>query len=160
MAAVRRYSYVLVSLVLVGALVGYAIRAANATSGLLSLVVAAFLVIFWVVARRHLPMPANAEKRIRRARQSTRPVMVHFYSDYNLGCLLKRVLAAGAERGFRGRFDFIYIDMNHPEAAGVARSLQARLGDFVLFDATGREVAHSGLISGQSLERVLEQPAK
>jgi hypothetical protein len=30
----------------------------------------------------------------------------------------------------------------------------------VLFDATGREVARIGLLSGQRLQRVLEQPAR
>lgn len=160
MSFVRRYSYVLVSLVVVAAVVGYAIYAVNATFGVLSLLAVAFLLIFWVAARRHVPMPASPEKRIRRARQMARPLVVHFYSDYSLGCLLKRVLAAGAERGFRGRFEFLYIDMNHPEAAGAARALRAGLGDFVLFDAAGREVGRSGLISGQRLERVLEQPAR
>jgi uncharacterized membrane protein len=160
MNSISRYSYVLFSIVVVTALVWWAIWSGNAAFGVSALLAVSFLLIFWVAARREAPMPANPDKRIRRARESTRPVVVHFFSDYSLGCLVTRVLVAGVEKRYRGRFDMIFIDMNHRDGDGVAQSLKAGLGDFVLFDPAGNFVARTKLIGKRRLEAVLERPAQ
>lgn len=159
MSALLHYSYILFSVVLLTVLAAFALVSADGTVlGLITLVVGAALVIFWVTARRGGLTPVNPEKRIRRGRSSERPVVVHFYSDWDLVSLVKRVLVANTEKVHRGHFDFIYIDMNHREGPATAEALKAGLGDFVLYDTAGNLVEKTGLISAAKLEKVLKRP--
>lgn len=157
MLFLQRYSYLLLSLVLIAGSVGYAVWAGQDTFGVVgTLLVFTLLAGFWVGARRGAITPANPEKRVRRARGAGRPLVVHFFSDLSTGCLVKRVLAAGAEKEFRGRFELIYIDIGHREGKEAVAALSGSLGSFLIYDATGKHVETTGLISKAKLAEVLE----
>lgn len=159
MSFVSRFSYVLLSLVLVAAGIVYAFFSPRAdVVGLATLLVAAALVIYWVFARRGALTPVNPEKRVRRGRSSERPVVVHFYSDFSLVSLLQRPFASKAERLHKGHCDFIYVEAGHKDAPGAMEALQAGLGDWVLYDMAGNFVQKTRSISPDKLEALLKRP--
>lgn len=161
MSFLSRYSYLLLSVVLLCVGIAAALTLAPGYAyGIGTMLLGAVLVSYWVAARRGALTPVNPSKRIRRARSAGRPVVVHFYSDWSLGCLLKRPLVAKAERQHRGHFDFIYIDVNLPDGEATADELQAGTGDFVLFDAAGTMAETTGRITVEKLNNVLERPAR
>lgn len=158
MLFVRRYSYLLVSLIVV--IIAEALtwqQEWKLPGQVATLVLAAVLIIYWVAARRGALTPADPEKKLRRSRGGQRPVVLHFYSDHSLGCLLRRPAAAAVERAYRGRCEFIYVDVGHREAAGLMESLKADLGDWLFFDLSGKLVGqHKGLTADQ-LEHLLAE---
>lgn len=161
MSFLSRYSYLLLSIVLLCAGTAMAlVLEPGYVYGIATLLLGGALVMYWVAARRGALTPVNPSKRIRRGRASTRPVVVYFYSDFSLGCLLKRLLVAGAERQHKGHFDFIYIDINLPDGDATAEEYQAGTGDFILFDAAGNLVLKTGRITVENLNNVLERPAR
>lgn len=158
MSAVNRYSYVLLSLLLVGAGAAYtALSGDMAVGGIVTLLLVAAVLIGFVLARRGALTPANPDKRIRRARGGGRPVVVHLYSDAHIGCLLGRPLSAAAERDYRGRCDFIYVDVAHREGPEVMATLEASVGDYVLFDAAGRPAGKVRRLTAAVMEGLLER---
>lgn len=155
-----QYSYVLLGVLLVAALTGYAVWAAHVALGVAAVVLAAMLTAFWVAARRGVPMPANPEKRIQRARTEGRPLVVHLYSDFSLRSLVQRVAVSSTEHAYRGKCEFIYIDVNHPGAEAVMAALKAGPGDFVLFDQHGRQTDRTLWLSSRHLEPLLIRKAQ
>jgi len=156
----NRYSYVYLSAVLTAAAVVYTVaRHDVGRGGLATVLILALAIIYFVLARRGHVTPASPLKRIRRSRAGGRPTVVHIFSDFHFGSLIKRPLAAGVERDFRGHCDFIFIDANHREAEQVAEELDAGIGEFVIFDATGKLVEHAGLPSRATLQSLVDQPA-
>lgn len=160
MSSVSRFSYVLVSFVIIAAGIVYAFFAPRPdVVGIATLVAAAALTIYWVLARRGALTPVNPEKRVRRGRGTDRPVVVHFYSDASLTSLLQRPFAAKAEREHKGHCDFIYIEVGHKDAPGAMEALEAGLGDWVLYDAAGNFVEKTRSISPEKLEKLLHRAA-
>lgn len=161
MTWLNRNSFLLLSVVLIGAVLGYTIWGGyQPLWSLVLLLTIALLSIFWVAARRGELTPGSPEKRIRKGRGAGRPLVVCFYGDFHLGSLLKRPFSARAEREFRGRCDFVYIDMGHPEAARVAAALEGNIGCFLLFDAVGNQVGKVGTLSRSTLSDLLERPGQ
>lgn len=158
---VNRYSYPLVSIVIVLALGGIAwARPENAAPwSFAALLVAAAALIFWVLTRRGHLTPSGPEKRVRRMSGNGRPVVVHFYSDTHAGSLLARPFTAAVENAYRSRCEFIHIEMSHREAEPVANWLEAGAGDFVLIDGTGTVVDRVSLLTAAKLDALLERPA-
>jgi thiol-disulfide isomerase/thioredoxin len=157
MSSLGHYSYVLVSIILVAASTAVAIWYEwGGVGAMITLVVAAALILYWVVARRGIPTPASPPKRIRRARDAGRPLVVYFYSDYDLVCLLARPFTAKAEKTYRGRCEFIFINMSHREAGAAADSVEAVLGQYVLFDARGQRITATRLLRERTLSELLE----
>lgn len=150
-----RYSLPVVGLTLVLVGVAFAIVTGNVgLGGLWALLALGFAIIFFVLARRAIPSPANPSKRVRRARASGRPTVVHFYSDYDLSSLIRRIRFAGVERSFRTRCDFIFVDVNHREAPDVMEELEASQGEYLVYDSAGNLVNQGGAISTEILERL------
>ncbi|HEY8346706.1 MAG TPA: hypothetical protein VIL07_05435 [Symbiobacteriaceae bacterium] len=160
MRFLSRYSFVLITLIAVTATAGYAIWRAETVVGMAAVILAAFLSIFWVAARRGGAVVANPERRIQRLRGGGRPLVVHFFSDYSLRCLVQRLVAAPAERAFRGRCEFVYVDVNQAAAYPVLESLGANLGDFVLFDEQGNLAGKTGWLTRQRLAELCAQRAR
>jgi hypothetical protein len=160
MSFIDRYSYIIVSLVLLvaGGFIAYASPTNTALYGLITFLVGAFLVLYWVIARRGALTPVNPGKRIRRGRSSERPVVVHFYHDYSLGSLFNRMFTWKAERDCKGHADFIYIDAAHRDAAPVLEELEAEVGAWVLFDAAGNFVEKVDRISVGKIEELRHRP--
>jgi hypothetical protein len=158
MSSLDRYSYVLVSILLIAAGIAYTIVSEHPyVVGLITLVVGAGLIIYWVAARRGNLTPVNPSKRIRRGRSSDRPVVVCFYADYNFMSLVKRLFTAKAEREYKGKCDFIYIDCDHKEADAVLEELEADMGDFALYDAAGNFVTKTSMINVNMLEELCQR---
>lgn len=157
MGVLSRYSYVLILVLLVAGTTGAAVWTANVAMGVGALVIAALLACFWVAARRGVPIPANPERRIQRARSAGRPLVVHFFSDYSLSCLVQRLMATPLERRYRGQVDFVYIDVNQAAARSVMEAYQARMGDYLLFDRLGNA---SGKTRRLSVERLAQLGVK
>lgn len=157
MSLLGHYSYVLVSIILVTASTAAAIWYEWGGGGaMITLGVAAALILYWVVARRGIPTPASPAKRIRRAREGARPLVVYFYTDYDLVCLLMRPFAAKAEQSYRGRCEFIFVNMGHREAGEAAGSVAGQIGQYVLFDALGQRIASTRLLRERSLSELME----
>lgn len=156
MIILMRFSYLLVSLILL-----VAVGTASATLGwgsagqIGTLVLAALLAIYWVAARYGAVTPADPEKKIRRARATGRPVVVHFYSDGGLGCLLQRPGARRIQRAYEGHCEFILVNVGHPEAAGLMKSLGASLGSYLYFDAAGGLVEQSRRLTAGQVQHLL-----
>jgi hypothetical protein len=159
MRVLSDYSYLLLALLLVGAGIAAALLTPySGAFGVATLLVATALVIYWVAARRGKLTPVNPVKRIRKALTTQRPVVVHFYSDFSLVSLLKRPFTARAERAYRGKCDFIYIDVRSPEAEAAMAEVQAEgRYDFVLFDAAGKRVGRSPMLSEGQLSDLLRR---
>ncbi|MFZ5814175.1 MAG: hypothetical protein ACOY93_02570 [Bacillota bacterium] len=157
MGVLSRVSYLLVSLILVVAVAAATMLLQWGVAGQIgTLILIAVLMIFWVAARRGAVTPADPEKKLRRSRGAGRPVVLHFYSDFHLGSLLRRPLDAKLEKAYRGRCEFIYISVFHPEAERMMESLKAAVGDWVFFDATGRLAGQDSRLSDDHLRRFLE----
>jgi len=157
MFVVQRFSYLLSSLLLVVAfgLLSWRMQWSLAGFVIILVLVAAFA-IYWVAARRGALTPADPRKKLKRSRGGARPTVLHFYSDFSLGCLLSRPLVAPVERQYRGKCEFIYVDVGHPDAPAMLEELKAGLGDWVLFDLSGKLVGHRRRLTAQDIERVLD----
>lgn len=154
---IRRFSYLLLSLLLLVffGLLGWRMRWPLAGYIIILVLTAAFAT-YWVVVRRGALTPADPRKKLKRSRSGTRPTVLHFYSDFSLSCLLSRPLVAPLERQYRGRCEFIYVDVGHPDAAGMMEELKAQMGDWFLFDRTGKLVGHRRRLAAADIERVLD----
>ncbi len=161
MRFLSQYSYVILSAIILIATIAYAVVSANMAFGVLAtLVTLAVLVIWWVGARRGAVTPVNPEKRIRRARGAGRPLVVHFYSDWSLGSLLRRPFTAKTERTYKGPVEFLYISMTHHEARLAASSVEADLGDWLLFDAAGNLVERTKSLTEEKVKGLLKRAAE
>jgi len=160
MRVVSRYSFVLIMVLVVTGTTVAAVWMASVAMGVGALVTAAILTVFWVAARRGVPVPANPQKRIQRARTAGRPLVIHFYSDFNLICLFQRLKAASVERQYRGRCDFIYIDVNQGAAIPVMEAYQAKMGDYLLFDQQGNESGRTRWLAGEHLSKLILEQAQ
>jgi hypothetical protein len=155
MSFLSRFSYALLSLVLIAAGTVYAFFTPRAdVVGLSTLLVAGLLILYWVFARRGALTPVNPAKRVRIGRGKDRPVVVHFYSDFSLSSLVQRPLAAKAERLHKGHCDFIYVEVGHKDAPEAMKALDAGLGDWVLYDAAGNFVEKTRSVSVAKLEQL------
>ncbi|HWI65063.1 MAG TPA: hypothetical protein VNT75_24815 [Symbiobacteriaceae bacterium] len=153
MSFLTRFSYVLISVALIALGTVFAVLTEYGNViGTVTFLLAAALIIYWVAARRGARTPVNPGKRIRRARTGDRPIAVCFYHDFNLASLLQRPFTAKAEREAKGHCDFIYIDAYHHEAGPVLEEFEAEVGDWLLFDATGKLVEKTGSVSLAKLE--------
>gem|GEM_PF-2144862 len=160
MSLLNRHSYLLLGILLaVGGSVYALLGEYPFATGMTTFLVVSAMLVYWVAARRGALTPVNPEKRIRRARVSGRPLVVHFYSDLSLGSLLKRPFTAGAEKAFRGHAEFIYIDVHHKDADVAAESIEADLGDWLLYDAEGQFVEKTGFLSASKLEQLTGRSA-
>lgn len=158
MSMIQRYSYLIISLALIILGAVFAVIIPSQALGTATFLVGAALLIYWVAARRGARTPVNPGKRIRRARTSERPIVVCFYHDFNLGCLLQRPFTAKAEREYKGHCDIIYIDAFHHEAGPVLTEFGAEVGDWLLFDAAGNLVEKTGSVSMSKLEALTKRP--
>jgi hypothetical protein len=160
MTWLNRHSYPLFSVVVVAVIVGAGVWKNRIDLGVMTaLLVGAVLVIFFVAMRRGKVTPANPEKRIRRSRGSDRALVVHVYGDYHLGSLLKHIITGRTEHRFRGHCEFIFIDVDHHEAGRAIAAVGAKLGDYILYDAQGKLVERTRLITGRKLTELLELPS-
>lgn len=158
MNAIMRYSFIIVGLILIGAAVGYGVISGEADrAAMATLLLSALFVTFHVLTRRGGRTPANPEKRVRRLIGSGRPLVVYFFSDYDLLCLLARPFCAVAERRLRSRCDFVYIDVGHPEAELAATLTGGRLGQFVLYDGRGERLDRVRILRLGQMEGLLER---
>jgi len=160
MRVVSRYSFVLIMILVVTGTTVAAVWTASVAMGVGALVLAALLAIFWVAARRGVPVPANPQKRIQRARAAGRPLVVHFYSDFSLTCLVQRLRATPLERRYRGRCEFIYIDVNQAAAIPVMEAFQAAMGDYLLFDQQGKESGKTRWLAEEHLSKLWQERAQ
>ena len=154
---VRRFSYLLSSLLLlvVLGLVSWRMQWQLAGFVIVLVLIAAFA-IYWVAVRRGAVTPADPRKKLKRSRGGSRPTILHFYSDFSLSSLLSRPLVAPVERQYRGRCEFIYVDVGHPDAGVMLEELRAEMGDWVLFDRSGKLVGHRRRLTAADIERVLD----
>jgi hypothetical protein len=160
MTWMNRHSYPLFSVVIVAGIVGAGVWRNRIDLGIITaLLVSAVLVIFIVAMRRGKITPANPEKRIRRSRGSARALVVHVYGDYHLGSLLKHIITGRTEHRFRGRCEFIFVDVDHHEAGRAIDAVGAKLGDYILYDAQGNLVERTRLITADKLTKLLELPS-
>lgn len=157
MNLLNRYSFLLLGLFLVISGLLFGILVNSNQGSLITLGVVTVMLIWWVLARRGARAPANPDKRLRRARGAGRPAAVYFYSDFSVGCLFARPFSARAEREHKSHFDFIYLQMSHPEVESLAGSLGAKLGEWVLFDGVGRPAGKAARISPSMLAEVMEK---
>ncbi|MDF2627664.1 MAG: hypothetical protein K0R39_1495 [Symbiobacteriaceae bacterium] len=158
MSFINRFSYLIISLALVILGTVAAILLPSGAIGAATFLLGAALLVYWVAARRGARTPVNPGKRIRRARTSERPVVVHFYHDLTIGCLLQRPFTAKAEREYKGRCDIIYVDAYHRDAEPVLAEYEAEVGDWLLFDAAGNLVEKAGSVSVAKLETLVHKP--
>lgn len=157
MSALSRVSYLLVSLILVAAAAAATILLQWEVGGYIgTLSLLALLMIFWVAARRGPVTPTDPQKKLRKSRGGGRPVVLHFFSDFHLGSLLRRVADAKLEKAYRGRCEFIYISTFHPEAEPMMENLKAELGDWVFFDISGKMVGQAPRLTEEQMHRFLE----
>jgi hypothetical protein len=157
---INRYSYVILGLVLIASAITYGALTGEVTSAVMITMgtTAAFLVYF-TLARRVNRTPTNPEKRISRMIGSGRPLIIYFYSDFDLGSLVARPFSAAAERRFRTRCDFLYISMSHPDADLAAESVGGGLGLFVIYDAKGERLGQTRLLQTNKVQNLLERSA-
>jgi hypothetical protein len=160
MEAIGRYSYLLLGLVLlVGGLVAGAGRVPNdilvlGAAGLLGV-----LAIFWVFGKRG-DSYAHPDKVLKKVVGRGRPVVIHFYSNYSLGCLIRKIRFEARQRRFAGRVQFINLNLNLGGAQAIAAELEARLGEYILFDAAGQERGRTRLPAEADLLGLLQRSAK
>ena len=158
MSGLERYSYVWTGIVLVAGAIGYSIYAGDSFWSMVGLGILGIWAIYWVVARRGALTPMNPDKRFRKLRGNGRPLVVHFYSDFALGCLLKRPFVAGAEKGLAGKAELLFLSMTHTEVRPLSVHLGAAQGEYVLLDGTGRIVERTSSLSPDLINRLLESP--
>jgi hypothetical protein len=160
MQSLARFSYLVLSVLILAGLFLMALLSANNMPWLLAVIGSAVgLIIIWVAVRRG-ESPPNPEKRLRRALGSGRPLVLHFYSDFDLYSMYLRLATAAAEKQYRGRVDFIHVSQIDPAGVDLAEKYQARLGSFILFDAAGREVDRVRRVETQQLAALMERPAR
>ncbi|BAD39622.1 hypothetical protein [Symbiobacterium thermophilum] len=154
---VRRFSYLLSSLLLLVVLGLLAWRLHWQLAGYVVILgLIGVFVIYWVAVRRGARTPADPRKKLRKSRSGDRPTVLHFYSDFSLSCLLSRPLVMPVERQYRGRCEFIYVDVGHADAQAMMDELKAEMGDWLLFDRSGRLVGHRRRLTAADIERVLD----
>lgn len=158
MSFINRFSYLIISLALVVLGTVFAVILPSGAIGTATFLAASALLVYWVAARRGARTPVNPGKRIRRARTSERPVVVYFYHDLTVSCLLQRPFTAKAEREYKGRCDIIYVDAYHRDAEPVLAEYEAEVGDWLLFDASGKLVEKTGSVSVAKLEALVHRP--
>lgn len=157
MSLLGRLSYLLIGLILVLATGAATIGLGWGVAGQVgTMTLFAILLIYWVAVRRGEVTPRDPEKRLRRLRGSGRQVVLHFYSDYSAGCLLRRPLDAQVENRYRGRCEFVYISAFHPEAGAMMAALKANLGDWLYFDRSGKVVGQGPRLTDEQMRRFLE----
>lgn len=157
MSALSRFSYLLVSvLLLVAAGLATTLLQWGVAGQIGTLILLAVLMIYWVGARRGALTPADPEKKLRRIRGGGRPVVLYFYSDFSLGCLLRRPVVSRLETQYKGRCEFIFIDVGHREADALMETLKAGLGDYLFFDLEGKLSGKERTLSVDQLNRFLE----
>lgn len=150
MGALIRFSYLLLSLVLVAAAAVTTVAMQWWGAGQIgTMILAAILIIYWIMARRGDLTPAEPEKKLRRSRASGRPVAVLFYSDFHLASLLRRASESHIEQEFKGRCEFIHMSALHPEARALMEKLNVGVGDWVFFDQTGKTGGQGRLTADQ-----------
>lgn len=160
MSLLSRFSYLLIGLILVLASGLATVWLAWGVLGqVVTLSLFAALLIYWVAARRGAVTPTDPEKRLRRLRGSGRPVVLHVFSDYSLGCLLRRPIDGQVEKRYRGRCEFLYVSTSHPEAAAMMEALRAGLGDWLYFDRSGKVVGQGPRLTDEQMRRFLESAA-
>jgi hypothetical protein len=157
MSALRRFSYLLVSLFLVVAAAVATLLLNWGVAGQIgTLILAAVLMIYWVGARRGAVTPADPDKKLRRARGGGRPVVLYFYSDFSLTCLLRRPGDSRVQKRFSGRCEFIAVSVFHRDAGAMMKSMKAGLGDYLFFDMQGKLSGKARTLSEDQLNRLLE----
>jgi len=157
---INRYSYVLVGLVLIASAVTYGTLTGKVTIAAMTTIgITATFLVYYAMARRVNSTPTNPEKRIERMIGNGRPLIIYFYSDYDLGSLLSRPFTAAAEREFRTRCNFLYISMGHPDADLAAASVDGGLGLFVIYDGKGNRLGETHLLRSSKLKNLLEHSA-
>ncbi len=153
---INRYSYVILGLVLVASAITFGILTGQATSSaMITMGTAATFLVYYVLARRVNRTPTNPDKRISRLIGAGRPLIIYFYSDFDLGSLLARPFSAAAERLYRNNVNFLYISMAHPDAAIAAEAVDGGLGLFVIYDGKGNRLGESRLLRPTPLQRLL-----
>lgn len=157
MSALSRFSYLIVSLILVGAAVVANVLLQWGVAGQIgTLILLAALAIYWVGARRGALTPVDPEKKLRRSRGGGRPLVVYFYSDFSLNCLLRRPALSRMESRYNGRCEFMYISVFHQDARRIMESLKAELGDYLFFDVQGKLKGTAQTLSAEQMNRFLE----
>lgn len=157
MQLIRSVSYLILSLLTVGGLFLVALTSINTAMWLLAAMGAAtLLIIIWVAVRRG-ESPPSPDKRLRRSQGAGRPIVLHFYSDFDILSMIKRIRTAPADRKYRGRVDFIHVSMLDGAGAELARRHMAGLGSFVLFDARGREAGRPKMLNHRILADLSER---
>lgn len=157
MSGLSRFSYLFVSLVLVVAAVSATMLLQWGVAGQVgTLVLIALIMIYWVGARHGALTPVDPEKKLRRSRGAGRPVVLYFYSDFNLNCLVRRTAVAKLEKQYKGRCEFIYVSVFHRAADGLMESLKAGVGDHLLFDVQGKLSGKARSLSPAQMDRLLE----
>lgn len=150
---ISRFSYVLLSVVLLGVMIFGVARLPDSPAMLLGLLaLVAVLLALWVAARRGRT-PPNPEKRLKKSLGGGRPVVVHFYSDYSLTSMLARPGLAPLEKRYKGRVEFLFMSMLDPHVRAMAERLQSHLGGTIVYNARGQEAARTAA----DLDRLLEQ---
>lgn len=155
---VSRYSYILFAAVVLGLVAYFAVDGIADTSGLLILLgVLALLVTAWVWVYRG-ETPPNPDKRLKKVIGRGRPVLVHFYSDWCLGSMLKAPFVNRLARRFKGRIEFVFISMGHREGRETAQRYESGTGGFILYDSAGQEVARGGSLPSVKVLGSLARP--
>lgn len=144
MIHIARFSYALlaVAVVLVLALWWMPPTAENPLGLVALLGLCALLVAAWVWLRRGRPT-SHPEKRIRKALGAGRPLVIYFYSDFSILCLVQRPRLGALERRLKGRAEEVAVDLNQAEGRTLAAQYGASTGTVVAFDHDGREVYRS-----------------
>lgn len=160
MGFINRYSYVILGLVLIASAITYGALTGKVTStAMITLGTTAAFLVYFALARRVNRTPTNPEKRIRRMIGNGRPLIVYFYSDFDLGSLLARPFSAAAERKFRTHCNFLYISMGHPDADLAAESVGSGLGLFVIYNAKGERLGETRLLRSSKVQSLLGHSA-
>lgn len=139
MQFIGRYSYLFLSVVALGLVWGLVVKVpSNATGLLIFIGLLAVLVTLWVALFRG-KSPPNPDKRLKKSVGSGRPVLVHFYSDFCLGCMVRKPVVDRLEKRFKGRVEFLHISLSDPHGRELAARLGSGLGQFILYDGKGQE---------------------
>lgn len=156
-----RFSYLILGLVLLLGCGGFE-QYRHATPSVIVMseaVVLGLWAIVWIAGHR-VDAYKHPDKALRKLVGHGRPVVLHFYSDFSMGSLVQRMLLARRERKFQGRVQFVYLNLSRASARDMAEKLEARLGDFVLFDAAGHERARAWLPKAGQLQELTTMPGR
>lgn len=144
MQFIGRYSYLWLSLIALGLVWWLVVKVPTNVLGLLVLLGAfALLSTAWILLYRG-KSPPNPDKRLKKSVGGGRPVFVHFYSDYSLGSMLRKRRIDRLEARFKGRVQFLHINLGSRLARETAERYGSGLNQWILFDAAGRELQRGG----------------